>query len=314
MPTSFDSRRARRHGATMLALWLAVACDPGEMARAQGAPSTPAPGQLVQVSGRQMHLRCVGPEGATPTVVLEAGGGGDSRAWSRVQEALADRLRTCAYDRAGLGWSEPGPAPRTMRQEVFELHELLSVARIAAPIVLVGHSVGGILARIYADRYGADVAGVVLVDPTHESTVLYNTRVGRWARIRELAAGRPIPEPRSEGKRAESYDPNADYFADELQALYEHRRTNPQPLGERPLFVIAAGRRPAPRGTPDSLWRDLRREKEEQLRDLALLSHKARFTVDAASGHQIPSENPALVARAVEAVVEAVRTGGAIKW
>jgi pimeloyl-ACP methyl ester carboxylesterase len=201
-----------------------------------------------------------------------------------------------------------------MRQEVFELHELLSAAHIAGPLVLVGHSVGGIVARMYADEYGADVAGIVLVDPTHESTVLYNTRVARWARIRELATGRTVPEPRREGKPGEGYDPNADYFADELQAVYENRRRNPQPLGDRPVIVIAAGRRPAPPGTPDSLWRELRREKEEQFRDLALLSRNARFVVDSASGHQIPGENPALVARAIEAVVDAARRHAQIEW
>ena len=201
-----------------------------------------------------------------------------------------------------------------MRQEVFELHELLSAARIAGPVVFVGHSIGGIVARMYADQYGDDVAGIVLVDPTHESTVLYNTRVARWTRIRELATGRAVPEPRREGKPTEGYDPNADYFADELQAVYENRRRNPQPLGERPMIVIAAGRRPAPPGTSDSLWRELRREREEQLRDLALLSRNSRFVVDSASGHQIPGENPALVARAIEAVVDAARRHAQIEW
>jgi pimeloyl-ACP methyl ester carboxylesterase len=276
---------------------------------AQGSPASPLPGQLVDVDGHRMHIRCVGPANATPTVVLEAGGGGFSTSWSRVQELLSANVRSCAYDRAGLGLSEPGPAPRTMRQEAFELRELLAATHVARPLVLVGHSVGGINMRIYAERYGTDVAGLVLVDPTHESTVLYNTRVARWARIRELATGRAIPEPRREGKAAAGYDPDADYFADELQALFESRRTNPQPLGDRPLFVIAAGRRPPPPGTSDSLWGELKREKEAQVLDLAALSRNAKFVVDSASGHQIPSDNPALVARAIEAVVDAVRTG-----
>ena len=314
MPVTIASRRARGHSATLLVLSLALACVPAEPARGQSAPATPAPGQIIQIGDHRMHIHCTGPERATPTVVLEAGGGAYSAMWSRVQDSLAGRVRSCAYDRAGLGWSEPGPAPRTMRQEVFELHELLSAARIAGPFVLVGHSIGGIDVRVYADQYGADVAGMVLVDPTHESTVLYNTRVGRWARIRELATGRAIPEPRREGKPAAGYDPNTDFFADELQAVHENRRKNPQPLGDRPLIVIAAGRRPAPPGTPDSLWRELRREKEEQVRDVAQLSRNSRFVADSTSGHQIPSENPALVARAIEAVTAAVRARAPIEW
>jgi pimeloyl-ACP methyl ester carboxylesterase len=276
---------------------------------AQGTRTDPPPGQLIDVAGHRMHLRCVGPMYGTPTVVLEAGGGGFSSSWSRVQELLPPVARSCAYDRAGLGWSEPGPAPRTMRQEAYELHELLTAAHVGPPLVLVGHSIGGINVRIYAERYGADVAGIVLVDAAHESTVLYNTRLNRWARIRELAKGRPIPEPRREGKPPAGYDPNDDYFADELQGLFEARRITPQPLGERPLFVLSAGRRPAPPGTSDSLWGELRREKEAQAADLASLSRNARFVVDSTSGHQIPDENPVLVARAIEAVVEAVRTG-----
>jgi len=283
---------------------------------AQATRTDPPPGKLVDVAGRRMHIRCVGPVNGAPTVILEAGGGAFSSSWDRVQELLAPRVRSCAYDRAGLGWSEPGPVPRTMRQEAYELHELLNTAHVARPVVLVGHSIGGINVRVYAERHASDVAGIVLVDPTHESAVLYNTRLGRWARIRELATGRAVPEPRAEGKPAAGYDPATDYFADELQAVFEARRANPQPLGERPLFVLAAGRRPPPPGTSDSLWSELKREKEAQVLDLASLSRDARFVVDSTSGHQIPSENPALVARAIEAVVEAVRTGSRLggRW
>ncbi|MFL5618429.1 MAG: alpha/beta fold hydrolase [Gemmatimonadaceae bacterium] len=307
---AIHSRRRLFATTTMCAGVLVLADASIELARAQTAPAFPPPGQLVDVAGHRMHIRCVGPANASPTVVLEAGGGAFSMSWSRVQELLAPSVRSCAYDRAGLGWSEPGPVPRTMRQEAFELHELLAAAHVVGPLVLVGHSVGALGVRIYAERYGSDVAGMVLVDPTHESTVLYNLRLQRWARIRELATGRAIPEPRREGKRAEGYDPSADYFADELQAVYEARRSNPQPLGERPLFVIAAGKRPAPPGTSDSLWRQLRREKEAQVLDLASLSRNAKFVVDSSSGHQIPSENPAIVARAIESVIAAARAGG----
>src|ERR1044072_8332446 len=96
--------------------------------------SGPPPGLLVVVGNHKVHIRCVGPESAKPVVILEAGGGGYSNSWTEVQRLLADSVRSCAYDRAGLGWSEPGPAPRTLEQEVFELRELLHAARIAAPV------------------------------------------------------------------------------------------------------------------------------------------------------------------------------------
>jgi pimeloyl-ACP methyl ester carboxylesterase len=308
--TTIDFIKGRAHATTSTALTVALVLAHASVPRidAQTPRTDPPPGLMVDVAGHRMHIQCVGPSTTRPTVVLEAGGGAYSTSWSRVQELLSPNVRSCAYDRAGLGWSEPGPAPRTMRQEAYELHELLTAAHVAPPLVLVGHSIGGIHVRIYTERYGADVAGMVLVDATHESTVLYNTRVNRWARIRELATGRPVPEPRREGKPPSGYDPNDDYFADELQALFDARRANPQPLGDRPLFVLSAGRRPAPPGTSDSLWRELKREKEAQAPDLATLSRNARFVVDSASGHQIPSDNPALVAHAIETVVEAVRT------
>src|SRR4051812_3226828 len=88
-------------------------------------PPGPAPGVLVDIGGHKLHILCVGPSNRKPTVILEAGGGRSSSDWSKAQNLLSAEVRTCAYDRAGSGRSEPGPAPRTMKQEVFELHALL---------------------------------------------------------------------------------------------------------------------------------------------------------------------------------------------
>src|SRR5215471_5706292 len=100
----------------------------------------PAPGTLVDIGGHKLHIYCVGPDKARPAVILEAGGGGFSKDWASTQNLLSSRVRTCAYDRAGSGWSEAGPAPRTMRQEVFELHALLNSAKVPGPFVLTGQS------------------------------------------------------------------------------------------------------------------------------------------------------------------------------
>jgi pimeloyl-ACP methyl ester carboxylesterase len=86
---------------------------------------------------------------------------------ANVQPEIAKTTRVCAYDRAGMGWSEPGPEPRDARQISGELHTLLEGANIEGPYVLVGHSTGGLHARMYADRYSDEVAGVVLVDSSH---------------------------------------------------------------------------------------------------------------------------------------------------
>jgi pimeloyl-ACP methyl ester carboxylesterase len=223
-----------------------------------------------------------------------------------VQDRLPPRVRSCAYDRAGLGRSEPGPLPRTMAQEVFELHALVEAARIRGPLVLVGHSIGGLLVRLYASRHAADVAGVVLVDATHESSVLFNLKLNRWVRIRELATPRAVPAPR----HAAGGDGQAgDYLAEELQQIYQSRQSNPQPLGDRPLIVLAAGRESIPPGTSEELWNQLREEKREQKLDLAKLSSNAKFVRDPSSGHEIQRDNPALVAGAIEEVLAAASTG-----
>lgn len=273
------------------------------------SPSNVAPGVLVNIGSHKLHLNCVGPADTKTTVILEAGGGGFSKSWANVQSLLSSRVRTCAYDRAGLGSSEPGPAPRTMKQEVFELHALLEAAKVRGPFVLVGHSIGGLLVRLYTEQYPANVVGLVLVDPTHESDVLGSVRYGGWVRLREKAAARPVPEPRREGKASTQYNPDEDYLAEELQQLYLSRKANPVPFGDRPLIVLAAGKRPIPPGTSEDLWAQLRVEKDGQKIDLSRLSNNAKFVLDPASSHAIPADNPRLVARAIEEVLAAASKG-----
>ena len=152
-------------------------------------PTYSPPGKLVDVGGYRLHLNCTGKSG--PAVVLIAGAGDFSFDWGLVQPDVSRFTRACSYDRAGLAWSDPGPTPRTMRQEAYELHALLKAARIKAPFVLVGHSIGGLIARVYAERYPDEVAGMVLVDPTHEDTTLMYQ--GKLVRVREGAKGVAVP-------------------------------------------------------------------------------------------------------------------------
>jgi pimeloyl-ACP methyl ester carboxylesterase len=125
----------------------------------------PPPGRLIDVGGWRLHLNCTGEARASqPTVILEPGIGAFSVEWSLVQPAVSKFARVCSYDRAGAGWSELGPHPRTLRQIVYELHTLLDKAGVKPPLVLVGHSYGGWLTRLYALTYPADVVGMVLVE------------------------------------------------------------------------------------------------------------------------------------------------------
>jgi pimeloyl-ACP methyl ester carboxylesterase len=122
----------------------------------------PAPGILVDAGGYQLHLYCIG-EGS-PTVILEPGFGRFSLNWRGLQHQLSPYTRVCAYDHAGLGWSETGVLPRTTDQMVEELHTLLENADIAPPYLIVGHSLGGFTVRLFAARYPDQTTGVVLVD------------------------------------------------------------------------------------------------------------------------------------------------------
>ncbi len=127
----------------------------------------PPPGTLVDVGGHRLHLYCIGQ--GSPTVLFEAGHGGSSLDWQLVQPQIAKTTRACAYDRAGYGWSDMGPLPRTPQQIVTELHTLLTNAGIDGPYVLVGHSMGGRAVRLFASCYPHEVVGMVLVDARHES-------------------------------------------------------------------------------------------------------------------------------------------------
>src|SRR5919112_3442402 len=122
----------------------------------------PPPGEMVDVGGYSLHINCVGQ--GSPTVVLDAGSGEMSAQWVWVQQEVSETTRVCAYDRAGMGWSEMGPQPRDGRQISSELHTLLTKADIEGPYVLVGHSFGGMYMQTYAARYPDEVAGVALVD------------------------------------------------------------------------------------------------------------------------------------------------------
>jgi pimeloyl-ACP methyl ester carboxylesterase len=154
----------------------------------------PAPGRLVDVGGWRLHLNCTGEaRSSQPTVILEGGLGDFSVEWSLVQPGVAKFARVCSYDRAGDGWSDLGPHPRTLRQIVYELHTLLEKGGVTPPLVLVGHSYGGWLVRLYAATYKADVAGMVLVDAGADDPWRMLSG-GKLVHSSELVKGEPVPE------------------------------------------------------------------------------------------------------------------------
>jgi pimeloyl-ACP methyl ester carboxylesterase len=147
----------------------------------------------VDIGGWRLHLNCTGERRAgQPIVILEAGIGDFSVEWSLVQPGASRQARACSYDRAGDGWSELGPHPRTLRQIVHELHTLLERAGERPPHLMVGHSYGGWLVRTYQVTYPSEVGGMVLVDPgAADPWRLWKD--GKVIRSSELVEDRPVP-------------------------------------------------------------------------------------------------------------------------
>jgi pimeloyl-ACP methyl ester carboxylesterase len=169
-----------------LAAWMPVVarCQP-----AGEAGSTVPIGRLVDLGGYSLHLNATGS--GQPVVILIAGAGDFSFDWTLVQGEASNFTSVCSFDRAGFAWSDLGPTPRTMKQEAYELAQLLKKAGLSPPYVLVGHSIGGLVGRVYATEYPKEVAGLVLVDSTHEDTTLMLE--GKPVRVRDRAKARPIP-------------------------------------------------------------------------------------------------------------------------
>lgn len=164
----------------------------------------PPPGKLVDLGGWRLHIHCTGQASSSqPTVILEAGAGDFSVDWSLVQPRVARFARVCSYDRGGSGWSDFGPRPRTMHQIVWELHALLEKAGEQPPYVLVGHSYGGLLVRLYASIYPSEVTGIVLEESGDERGA-FTMVEGKAVPLVDTAKGEPIAPVKTSGPLRES--------------------------------------------------------------------------------------------------------------
>jgi pimeloyl-ACP methyl ester carboxylesterase len=257
-----------------------------------GAPLLVNGGQLVAIGGgRRLFIECVGT--GRPTIVLEAGFGGTTDNWRDVQARLGRTARTCAYDRAGLGNSVAIPGVHDAADEVGDLRRLLAAADVAAPYVIVGHSYGGLLARVFAYEHPSETAGVVLVDA-----------VGRDQTRRQLAIWPRSEAPRLRRADAERVVDGVDIAAGE--ALDARIRT----LGTMPLAVVSAGNHHADLSPlPARLARAEERLWTRMQDELARLTPNHVHVVALRSGHFVQrlDGQPDVVVTAVDAVVRAVR-------
>lgn len=309
----------------------------GRIAHARELRQFPPPGELVDVDGYKLHINCTG-EGS-PTVVIEAGSASWTLDWVPVQPKVAEFARVCTYDRAGYGWSQPGPRPRTGAQIVAELHTLLENAGVEGPYVLVGHSLGGIFVRLYAAECPDEVVGMVLVDARHEdfasrmtpesqeagaasdrmfSTLGLMTRLGLLRLLGSFMGEEQLPpqlqylppevhqEYLTVGYQAKYFDAVLDEGAvvEESDALVR----SAGPLRDMPLVVLthgvpdptALGAAPEQAEEVEQIWQELQQ-------DLTKLSSNSTLLVAEESGHAIPGEQPDAVVDAIRQVVEAAR-------
>jgi pimeloyl-ACP methyl ester carboxylesterase len=295
----------------------------------------PQIGRSVDVGGRSLNIFCSG-EG-TLTVVFDSGRGMPGYSWLLIQPQIAKTMRACWYDRAGLGWSDPGPGSRSSDAVARDLHQLLQRAGVAPPYVLVGHSMGGFNIRVYQKFYPADVAGLVLVDARQEGM---EARIPDMPRSLEALCPscprRPLSiavealgrvgllrlwsfesDPAPPGVSAEEWERLASLSRRPsawASAIREHsgrendRELGAADLGDLPLIVLTAGHAFAgsPRVRTDALP-TVQRDWVELQRELARRSTRGQQRVVAESDHMIPYEAPQAVIDAVQDVVMEIR-------
>jgi pimeloyl-ACP methyl ester carboxylesterase len=316
-PAKTPIRRGRRlmiwlGGAVAVLLVLLLAGWVYESAsEAADMKAYPPPGQLVDVGGYRLHLHCTGT--GSPTVVIETGWGDSSASWGWVQPEVAKTTRVCTYDRAGMGWSEASPQPRTARVFAQELHTLLAQANETGPFVLVGHSLGGYTVRVYAHDYPAEVSGLVLIDaqdlptaevvtpapkPGEKSVAWWLARLG----VMRLLAGplgsiQDLPAADKQAYTAFAVAPRfVQTFLDEGRGMSEGgaQAKAVTTLGALPVIVLSRGLDQDAKHTP------------AQTALLQLSTDSQQLFADH-SGHRIMLDQPEAAVAAIVQMVERLR-------
>jgi pimeloyl-ACP methyl ester carboxylesterase len=255
--------------------------------------------------GRRLRYLCRG-EG-TPTVIIEQGGGisveqvflgPTAVGWRKVFETLTRTQRAFVYDRAGLGWSYQPTKPRSCSEQVKELRALLRHAQIAPPYVLVGHSISGFNARLFAARHPDEVAGVVLVDASHPD---------QWTRFGRLIPRPTSSEPTALQRLRQKPDPSlTPEYIDYVISADEVRTAGT--LGNKPLIVLSRSPNALrPPGLPAEIADGFERVWSELQRDLLNLSTRSVQIMAAHAGHNIELDEPQLV---TEAILKLLRETG----
>lgn len=326
--------------ALLLCLFAGLTWFGGNKAKAELTAKYLPPSQMVDVGGYRLHINCQGvSEPGFPTVVLEAGASEFSLTWDHVQRQVAEFAHVCAYDRAGLGWSERGPNPRTAPHIADEFDALLMAAGVEPPYVLVGHSMGALYVRFYTHEHPDRVVGMVLVDGGHEelnqrlpqALVKAGEQANLMLRIPQALSAIGLLDRDPSGFPDQFLVPQAPgteetykailamsphFFTTAIEETAAEKESYAamcnlpdRKLGDLPLVVISAGKFAASavinlsaedRALVMAVWAELQAE-------LATLSSNGRQVIAEDAGHHIHIDRPELVIDAIREVLEAAQ-------
>jgi pimeloyl-ACP methyl ester carboxylesterase len=326
--------------ASILALQSAAAGEPPVAPKVDPALAVYAkPGELVDIGGRKLNLRCSGS--GSPVVLLEAGALTDSITWRAVQPLVAKETKTCSYDRAGYGFSDEGPAPRDIDADAADLNALIRAAKIPLPVILVGHSLGTNIVRRFADKHASEVAGIVLVDPPPQHTSEFSTewvRADREGSEQRIAFATECAKAAGEGKLTKPDGPLAGCIRapdprypealntairaqkekppfwhtliSEMQAniaLFEQPVSAQESHGKIPLIVLSAS--DPFEGAPPEGKQAMESARAKTQKAIAAMSTAGKLVKVPKSSHDIQLDQPEAVAKAVGGVIAAARAG-----
>jgi len=300
------------------------------------------PGQLVDIGGRRINMHCAGS--GSPTVVLMAGIFSWSLVWYKTQPVIAQKTRVCAFDRAAYGFSDPAPRPQILSEVVDDLHAALKAGPIPGPYVLVGHSLGGLEARVYAQRWPEELVGMVLVDTAQAAEGLIDENqpgfdeadgqesyTADMLHCAALAARGPFEPSSPDFKSCSATLPDdtpaafrkvwpqfftPSYFADKaslMSSVYTHRydSADHQQLGAMPLVVLSA-ENSFDLDTPARVrfWQAYKKDWYARQEALAHLSSRGIHRLIKGSRHHIQLDKPQAVIDAVDDVLRQLHSGG----
>jgi pimeloyl-ACP methyl ester carboxylesterase len=294
----------------------------GQVARRILLNRYPPPGTMLELQGYSLHVRC---EGQGPvTILLEAGLNNFSLQWSRLQYLLSRDTRTCCYDRAGLGWSDPSLRPPTIENSVTDLHAVVRGLGGQAPLILVGHSYGSLLVRLYAQRYPQNIKAIILLDPANEFmaeripgyTEALESAVSQFRKLALLTSlglaalsTRSIPAAQLQGEALQQYRAviAARSFcksaAAETASMVDNLRTMQAALqgavADVPAVIISRGQAERIPGLPDSSAQALEQTWSTLQTDLVERMN-ARQIIAEQSGHSIQLSQPELVYESIK--------------